>query len=60
MPASANHIRMVSLDTTECLEGGKQREIDASGYFGADVALLSLRDSIPHLCSWVILALHNG
>ena len=47
MPASANRIRMVSLDTTEYLEGDKQHEIDASGYFDADVASLIIVRSSP-------------
>ena len=38
MSASASRIRMVSLDTTGCLEGGKWRRIDAKVVFSADVA----------------------
>ena len=56
MPASANRIRMVSIDITECLEGGKQRQIDASGYFGRDVAALIIARSSP---SFVLLG-HPG
>ena len=40
MPASASVIRMVSLVTTRIVEGCKWRQIDARGYFDADVATL--------------------
>ena len=54
---SDNRIRMVSLDTTGCLECGKWHQLHASGVFGAGVATLIISETSRLLRC---LVLHKG
>ena len=40
---------MISLDTSGYLEGGKWREIDTSGVYGAVMRIKQLDDNRPYL-----------